>query len=364
MSRIRPTRIVAFGLVLVLLASACAGGEEQALISSGNDPVTAPRDLIGTAEEEGLTSLVAAIEASGLEETLSGDGPFTLFAPTDDAFGNLPDGLLEALSEDANSDLLDDILSYHVLEGRQLAPDLLETSQVETLEGSRLTIDAVEIPPNDPEGDPTTDIQVGDQATATTVDLLATNGVVHLIDAVLIPEDRADDLQQVIDEIPETTDVLSTLENSGGLNEFLEGLETVGLAEELQGDGPFTVFAPTDAAFGALTASQDQLLRSNPDLYETILGFHIIEGTALTADVFTARRFETLSGEGAMFSRTVEHPEIDEDAPEDEDPDPPQVYFTYEGVELSSTDIEATNGVIHIIDAIVVPDSARGPGGF
>jgi transforming growth factor-beta-induced protein len=366
MSRLRPTRILALVLALVLVTAACGTAEERAIISSGNNPVTAERDIVDTAVDAGFRNLASALEAAQLVETLRGEGPFTVFAPTDAAFAELPVGLLEALLEPANRGLLTDILTYHVAEGRHLSPALLADGEVTTLEGSVLTVESTEVRGDDPDATPTLEVEVGGEATATGFDQLATNGVIHVIDTVLIPPDRSNDLAAVIDEIPETTDLVSTLEARGGFTTLLGHLEATGLDAALDGDGAFTIFAPTDRAFRALTDAQRSLLSSDADLAEAVLSFHVLRGEVRTTDIFTRRQFTTLEGQGGAFARILTYPEVDEDADEDAEApaEPPTISFTYAGIEVTITDIEATNGVIHVIDAVAIPDSARGPGGF
>ncbi|MFN3801143.1 fasciclin domain-containing protein [Belliella pelovolcani] len=122
------------------------------------------------------TTLVAAVSAAGLVETLSGDGPFTVFAPTNSAFAALPEGTLESLLEEANKDQLTAILTYHVVAGNVLSSDLSDGQVVTTLQGQELTVS----------------IKDGkvmiNGATAVAADLVGSNGVVHVIDAVLLPK--------------------------------------------------------------------------------------------------------------------------------------------------------------------------------
>lgn len=122
-----------------------------------------------------FTTLVAAVQAAGLVDTLSGEGPFTVFAPTDEAFAALPDGLVEALLEEENLDILVQILTYHVVAGAVFSSDVT-TGDVASVEGSTI---AVEV----------TDAGVTvNGANVTAVDIEASNGVIHVIDQVILPE--------------------------------------------------------------------------------------------------------------------------------------------------------------------------------
>lgn len=133
-------------------------------------------DIVETAVSAGsFTTLVAAVEAAGLTETLKGEGPYTVFAPSDEAFAALPEGTVDNLLLPENRDQLVEILTYHVIPGRVMAADVAgQTLSVETVQGSELDIDA------------TDGVRV-DDATVVTADVEASNGVIHVIDAVLMP---------------------------------------------------------------------------------------------------------------------------------------------------------------------------------
>jgi uncharacterized surface protein with fasciclin (FAS1) repeats len=137
-------------------------------------------DEVGTivdvaSASEDFSTLVAAVDAAGLVETLSGDGPFTVFAPTNDAFDALPDGVLDALLLPENEEVLTSILTYHVVEG-EVTSDQISDGDVATVEGQSVTIS-------------TENGVMVNEATVVTADVEASNGVIHVIDAVLIPPD-------------------------------------------------------------------------------------------------------------------------------------------------------------------------------
>lgn len=133
----------------------------------------ASKDIVDTAIEAGnFTTLVAAVEAAGLVETLKGEGPFTVFAPTDEAFAKLPEGTVEGLLADPEA--LTKILTYHVVPGAVMAADLTDGMTATTVEGQDVTIKV---------GDA---VMVND-ATVTTPDIAASNGVIHVIDTVIMP---------------------------------------------------------------------------------------------------------------------------------------------------------------------------------
>jgi uncharacterized surface protein with fasciclin (FAS1) repeats len=135
--------------------------------------VTHLADIVDTAVSAGsFTTLVAAVKAAGLVDTLKGAGPFTVFAPTDEAFAKLPEGTVEALLKDIPK--LTKILTYHVVSGKVLAADVVKLTSAKTVEGSEVKIDA------------SNGVKIND-STVTAADVVADNGVIHVIDSVLLP---------------------------------------------------------------------------------------------------------------------------------------------------------------------------------
>jgi len=135
--------------------------------------VTHLADIVDTAVSAGsFTTLVAAVKAAGLVDTLKGAGPFTVFAPTDEAFAKLPAGTVEALLKDIPK--LKKILTYHVVSGKVMAADVVKLKSAKTVEGSEVKIDA------------SNGVKIND-STVTTADVAADNGVIHIIDSVLLP---------------------------------------------------------------------------------------------------------------------------------------------------------------------------------
>jgi len=134
------------------------------------------KDIVDTAVAAGsFSTLVAAVEAAGLVETLKGEGPFTVFAPTDDAFAALPEGTVEDLLKPENKDQLVAVLTYHVVPGKVMSTDLSEGLMATTVQGQDVTITL--------EGGPKVD-----GAMISAADIEATNGVIHVIDAVILPQ--------------------------------------------------------------------------------------------------------------------------------------------------------------------------------
>ncbi|MEK0162593.1 fasciclin domain-containing protein [Phaeobacter sp. A36a-5a] len=157
---IRKTLLTA-AATLSLTTSAFAGGHAK--------------DIVDTAAGAGdFSTLVAAVEAAGLVDTLKGDGPFTVFAPTDAAFAALPEGTVEELLKPENKDKLIEILTYHVVPGKVMSGDLVDDMKAATVQGSEITIDL------------DSGVMV-DEAKVVTADIEAENGVIHVIDTVIMP---------------------------------------------------------------------------------------------------------------------------------------------------------------------------------
>jgi transforming growth factor-beta-induced protein len=134
------------------------------------------KDIVDTAVSvDDFSTLVAAVKAAGLVETLKGDGPFTVFAPTNAAFAKLPEGTVESLLKPENKDKLVDILTYHVVPGKVMAADVVKLKEAKTVQGSTATINVE------------SGTVMVDGATVVKTDIPCSNGVIHIIDAVIIP---------------------------------------------------------------------------------------------------------------------------------------------------------------------------------
>lgn len=173
--------------VTALSLAGCGSSDSDSAAPAATSPAAvaepttaAPTDAAGTIVEVAssnpdFSTLVTAVKAADLAETLGGEGPFTVFAPTNGAFEKLPDGLLDKLLKPANKKTLAKILTYHVVSGKAMAADV-KPGKVATVEGSKITIKA--------DGGVTVD-----KATVTATDVAASNGVIHVIDSVLVPAD-------------------------------------------------------------------------------------------------------------------------------------------------------------------------------
>ena len=316
----------------------------DALGGDSMDPVGTLVDVV--VATEALSILEAAVIKAGLAETLSTEGPFTVFAPTDDAFeallGILGDDYngLDDFDTEAEMTLLKDILLYHVLPVKVTEADLSETSVPTAFAGNSIGVIA--------SGDT---FVIGDasdtNANITGTDIMASNGVAHTIDKVLLPQSALDFVTalslKTIVEIAVATDDLSLLV------ETLQQADA-GLVETLSGEGPFTVFAPTNGAFVALldTLGDDYNALADFDTAEEkallvkILTYHVVAGTAaFSGDLSDGQVIATFQGENVGINIKDGTVHI-EDA-------------TDSNATVAIPDVEASNGVVHVIDKVLLP---------
>jgi transforming growth factor-beta-induced protein len=253
-------------------------------------------------------TLVAALTAAGLDKTLAGDGPFTVFAPTDEAFAKLPAGTVESLLKPENKDQLVQILTYHVVAGKVLAADVSKMTSAETVAKLPVSIK----------------VDMGkvmiNTATVTKADIMASNGVIHVIDSVLLPP----------------KDIVDTAVADGRFKTLATALTAAGLVDTLKGKGPFTVFAPTDEAFAKLPAGTLETLLANKDQLTAILTYHVVAGQVMAADVVKLTSANTVNGKPVTIKV--------QDG---------KVYVN--DAQVIITDILTSNGVIHVIDKVLLP---------
>ncbi|HRF49956.1 MAG TPA: fasciclin domain-containing protein [Anaerolineales bacterium] len=319
---------VAGALALAACAPAATPAPTAVPTAMIEEPTPAPTempelsDIVDTAIADGrFTTLVAAVTAAELVDTLKGPGPFTVFAPTDDAFAALPEGTLDELLLPENKQALTDILLYHVVAGNVLAADVVGLNEAETVLGETVSIRV--------DGD---NVFINESRVIIT-DIMTSNGVIHVIDAVLLPaSDMAEEPTQNIVEIAAADGRFTTL---------VAAVQAAGLAETLSGEGPFTVFAPTDDAFAALPAGtlDDLLLPENQQALADILLYHVVPGAVTAEQVVTLTGAETALAGKSVTVRVEDGNVFINDA------------------QVIITDIMATNGVIHVIDAVLLPPS-------
>jgi transforming growth factor-beta-induced protein len=280
-------------------------------------------DIVDTAVSAGsFKTLVAAVKAAGLVETLQGPGPFTVFAPTDEAFAALPKGTVESLLKPENKEKLVAILTYHVVSGRVLAADVVKLPSAETVQGQRVSIKV---------GDSGVFV---DGAKVVKTDIEASNGIIHVIDSVLIPGEK----KKTGSKPTAAADIVATAIEAGSFKTLVAAVKAAGLVETLQGPGPFTVFAPTDEAFAALPkGTVESLLKpENKQKLVAILTYHVVPGRVLAADVVKLPSAETVQGQRVSIKVGDSGVFVD-------------------GAKVVKTDIVTSNGIIHVIDAVILP---------
>jgi transforming growth factor-beta-induced protein len=288
---------VTAGLALMLPAGVVACG-------TGDMAAPPALDIVETAAEAGVFgTLLAAADAAGLTSTLKSEGPFTVFAPTDAAFASLPDGVLDAVV--ADRELLRSVLLYHVVPGRILAADLRDGQLVTTADGRQFRVT----------------LAGGAQVNGAAIvqaDVEASNGVIHVIDAVLIP---------VVDNVQTAVDA--------GFSTLVAAVRAAGLEDVLRGPGPFTIFAPTDAAFAELPAGALESLLADPSALASVLTYHVVAGRVFASDLSDGMTVTTVEGRTIRVSLSG-GARVNDAA-------------------IVATDILTSNGVIHVIDSVLLP---------
>ena len=288
-------------------------GMSGTIIVEDDAPTTTVVDVIVNSDVH--TLLEAAVGAAGLVDALSGEGPFTVFAPTDDAFIALATALDVTAEDLLGLDELADILLYHVVGAQVLSTDLADGATATTLLGEDVTVTI-----ND-DGIFINDAQV------TVADIVTDNGVVHVIDAVLLPPAE-----------PETTTVVDVIVNSDVHTLLEAAVGAAGLVDALNGEGPFTVFAPTDDAFIALATALDVTAEDLLGLDELadILLYHVVGAQVLSTDLADGATATTLNGSDVTVT-------INDDG------------IFINDAQVTVADIVTDNGVVHVIDAVLVP---------
>ena len=290
----------------------CSIGSHAAFGMFASITVIAPPnsvyDIISSSSSH--TTLKTAIDMCTLDGTLSGPGPFTVFAPTDNAFNNLPSGTLTALLNDLPA--LTDILLHHVVADSVMSGMLSNNQVVTTLLGTDITVtinaNGVYI----------------DNALVTLVDLVGDNGVVHVIDAVLIPNTSSNSVYDIISSSPSHT-ILNT------------AVTACSLDGTLSGPGPFTVFAPTDGAFNNLPAGTvTSLLNDIPALTDILL-HHVVGDSVMSGMLSNNQVVTTLLGTDVIVTINSNGVYID-------------------NALVTLVDLVGDNGVVHVIDAVLVPN--------
>tara|TARA_B110001452_G_scaffold267288_1_gene276574 strand:+ start:751 stop:4584 length:3834 start_codon:yes stop_codon:yes gene_type:complete len=271
-------------------------------------PTSTPNDLPRTAQCTGIhNSLVAAVIQAELLETLQGDGPFTLFAPTDQAFADA--GIdLASLDTPEGKTALANILLYHVVPSAVPASAVTECMTANAVNGQPLAFTVG------------TGVMVNG-ANVTLADVNTSNGVIHVIDKVLSPSDTPNDLPR-------------TAQCTGIHNSLVAAVIQAELLETLQGDGPFTLFAPTDQAFA--DAGIDLTTLDTPEgkaALTDILLYHVHAGSVQASNITEGMMLQMVNGDNTTLSLTT----------------------GINGANITLADVMTSNGIIHVIDAVLMP---------
>lgn len=337
---------------------AFAGGESVARTQEAAVEGGQQQDIIETAIAAGsFDTLYTALRTGGLVSALKTPGPFTVFAPTDDAFAKLPPRTLADLLKPENRRLLNYILTYHVVSGEYFAADVIQLSSLTALNQVMLPITV------------TGQGVYIDSAKLVATDVDCTNGVIHVLDSVMLPapigmadpelsaqyaavfgtrsafafgEDCSKTCSSSAMAAGDGKDIVDTAVGAGSFKTLAAALQAAGLVEALKGKGPFTVFAPTDEAFAKLPKGvlADLLKPENKAKLVDILTYHVVAGDVRAEAVVKARYFTALDGQ--RIGVTVTEGEV-----------------SVQGAKVVKTDIACSNGVIHVIDAVIMPPTAN-----
>ena len=296
-----------------------------------------------------LSTLVTAVVEADLVDTLNSDGPFTIFAPTNDAFAAIPEDILAAVL--ADKDLLTSVLTYHVIGGDNDA-EALSGGTFATVEGGEVTLGA--------------DGTIVNDANVICSNVPVANGTVHIVDSVLLPQVALDAIAAMTGDAMAEGELMPTgvacsavpadgegsfagmaddtaataASNNPLLSTLVTAVVEADLVDTLNSDGPFTIFAPVNDAFSALPADQLDAVLADKDLLTSVLTFHVIAGDSLSsADLIAAGSATTVNGDELTFS-------ADGDA------------LSINGAASTlCMDVPTANATVHIIDSVLLPSS-------
>ena len=294
----------------------------------------AENDIVDIASSDtNFSTLVAALQEADLSGALQGDGPFTVFAPTNAAFEDLLNQLDISAEELLSHPDLADVLLYHVVSGKVMSSDLSDGMTADTLQGEAITVNL------------SSGVKIND-STVISPDIEATNGVIHVIDTVLVPDSFMLSSMTDSDDDTMTEDTMeeakpSIVDIATGNSDFsmlVMLLQKADLISTLQGEGPFTVFAPTNAAFEDLlnnsNITADELM-AQPELVKVLL-HHVVSGKVMSSDLSDGLIATSLQEEDLTFDLSDG--------------------VMVNNARVTTADVEASNGVVHIVDTVLIPD--------
>lgn len=297
-----PQTAIALGLALSLVSVGC----------SDEDPVETNTisDIAGA--NPNFTTLAAALERTGLDQALAADGSFTVFAPTDEAFARLPAGLLEQL----DNETLSQILLYHVVDSEVPASAVVGIDNAVSMQGGGIAISAA-----------TGDVMLNARTKVTTTDVFADNGVIHIIDSVMLPPGI--EFPGTLVDLALAYPAFDTLVGAVAAAELVDALKGTN-----DGAG-LTVFAPTNKAFADLGVDLGTL--STSDLTNILL-YHVVGDTVSASEVVGLTSAPTLLGQEIAIAASSSGVMLNG------------------SVQVIATDVFASNGVLHIISGVLIPE--------
>lgn len=305
MRSIRIATLVAVAVVASLATTAAAAPDRSA--------ETPGKNIVETAVAAGqFKTLASLLDRAGLVNTLATGGPFTVFAPTDAAFAKLPKATLDALA--ANPAKLKAVLLYHVVSGAVPAKDVVKLRSAKTLNGASVRIRVTGA-----------SVRV-DGARVATPDVMASNGIIHVIDRVLIPKAATAPKRNIV----------GTAVAAGRFKTLVSLLKQAGLAGTLQAKGPFTVFAPTDAAFAKVPKATLAALGRDRAKLRAVLLYHVARGKLNAAAVAKRTQIMTLNGKSVRVRVSAGTVRVG-------------------GARVTAANRAASNGVVHAIDRVLIP---------
>jgi len=298
-------------IVYTLIACLLVSSLPFSVTADATDDI--PTNAAGTGIHD---SLVAALTQADLVTTLQGAGPFTVFAPTDQAFIDAGIDLTTFDTDEENATLVD-ILTYHVVSGKVMSTDLTDGMEASALNQDTLTFSVS-----------STEVKVND-AVVTLADVESSNGVIHVIDKVLMPP--AD---------PVLVDIPATAQSTGVHTALVAALSQANLVATLQGEGPFTVFAPTDQAFtdAGIDLSTFDTPEENATLADILL-YHVYSGAVPSSAVTDGLAVTMVNGDKASFAVGTDGS------------------VTVGDATVTGADVQTSNGIIHVIDKVLMPPS-------
>ncbi|HEY6559077.1 MAG TPA: fasciclin domain-containing protein [Polyangiaceae bacterium] len=291
------------------------GSGGSAGMSGGGGTAGAPaaQDIVTIASgNPDFESLVAAVQKANLVDTLKGPGPFTVFAPTDAAFAALLESL-DVTFDELTAEQLAPILTYHVVADEVTASEVTSLNSAKTVNGAdfRIRVEGGKVVLSAGNGD----------INVTTTDIEASNGVIHVIDKVMLPPDN-----------------IPTVAQAAGFTSLVAALQKAGLADDLAGAGPFTVFAPTNAAFSTALQSLGVTLETiDVNTLSSVLRYHVVPTKAYSEAVVGLNSVTTLLGADVSIAVTGANVRLNG------------------STNVTQTNVLANNGVIHVVDRVLLP---------